>query len=380
MLAALTLLLPSALALHFSAAPGVHRGPHARWTLDGVRLTAADSGDSLAFRVRDALLDEEERPYIVWSESDPRPLKVNLDLLNYRARRLEQKGNFNGALETLRWCTKLDPNDGRAWIARARLREKVGDEHAVDEALDLLSEGLKWEPESAYLLQAMGAMQERRGECEEALELFTAAVRGDPKHAPAWVATGLLLERRKQYDAAAQCLRTAVRVAPRSYYVWQVLGEWHKRRGELGSAREAYRRSLQLNQHNAATFHAWGVLEWRCANHELAAVLFRKGLEASPRNRYILQSWGCMEARTGNTTGAAALFVRASSKRARADGATWQARALQLIAEGQEDEARACFERGIAAEPTHMPLYHACAHLEKDEPPLGADESPLTLR
>ena len=358
----LLLLCPLALQLSppHCIGPLLRIGARRATTLALVPLPA-DASDSLAFRVRDALIEEDERPFLKLSGNEPRPLKVNLDLLNYRARRLEQKGDVHRASETLEWCTKLDPNDGRAWIARARLRERAG---AFDEALELLSEGLRWEPESAYLLQATGAVHERAGSTDEALEAYSAAVRANPRHAPAWVACGLLLERQRQYDAAAQCLRLAGRVAPASYFVWQVIGEWHKRRGELGSAREAYRRSLQLNSRNAATYHAWGVLEWRCAHHSLAAILFQKGLEASPHNRYILQSWGCMEARTGNLTGAEAIFARARRRRSRPDGATWQARALQLAAQGQLDEAREAFERGVALEPTHTPLYHAWGQVE----------------
>ena len=275
----------------------------ARFAQSKVSLLATTAGgDELAFRVRDAILDEEERPYVLWSEDGPKPLKINLDLLNWRARELERRRDVkpmpqrpfffpaqvryffadlipvrvcppslarqvDGARKTFEYCCSLDPNDGRAWIARARLQEKDG---LPENAEALLKEGLQWEPSSAYLLQAYGSLQERRGKGDEALELYAAAVRGDPRHAPAWVASGLLLERRRQHDAAATCLLMAKSVAPKSYFVWQVIGEWHKRRGELSSAREAYRRSLQQNPRNAATFHAWGVLEWRCGHQELA--------------------------------------------------------------------------------------------------------------
>ena len=326
--------------------------------------------DDLAVRVLNTLLDDEEKPFVIWSETGPKPLKINLDLLNHRARVLERRGDTEAALETFEYCCSIDPNDGRAWLARARIRERAG---VPEEAQRLLVEALEWEPENAYLLQAYGALQERRGKSDEALELYTAAVRASPKHAPAWVACGLLLEKRRKPEAAATCFLTASSVAPRSYFVWQVLGEWRKRRGELGSAREAYRRSLQLNQKNAATFHAWGVLEWRCGHHELATQLFRKGLEASPANRYILQSWACMEARSGRSEEAQKLFANATKRRGprrtknRPDGATWQARALQCLKEGKVREARACLERGVAIEPMHVPLYHAWGQLELEQ-------------
>ena len=340
------------------------------------RVTAPRlSDDALSVRVLGALLDAEEKPYLLWRE-DMRPLSINLDLLNHRAKMLERRRDRRGASQTLERCCEIDPMDGRAWLAKARICERDG---RPKEAAELLKQGLRYDTENAYLLQAYGALQARRGRSDEALELYTAAVKASPRHAPAWVACGLLLEKRRQHDAAAACFMMAQRVAPRSYYAWQVIGEWHKRRGELGSAREAYHRSLQLNMGNAASYHAWGVLEWRCGHHELASQLFKKGLAASPKNRYILQSWAVMEARAGKSLEAQRLFAQATDSSGgkqgrggkprgmRPDGATWQAKALQCRAEGKFLQARRNFERGIAVDRTHIPLYHAWGQLELEQ-------------
>lgn len=84
-----------------------------------------------------------------------------------------------------------------------------------------------------------------------------------------------------------------------------------------------------------------------------------------PRNRFLLQSWACMEARSGNSAQASLLF-EAATKQGAADGATWQARALQMSAEGKVSEARQLFARGVEADPTHVPLFHAWATMEAD--------------
>lgn len=220
------------------------------------------SPQGLAFRVREALIDAEEAPYRVWSESGPRVLKVNLDLLANRARTLALRGDFPRAMETYERCAKLDPLDGRAWLGLSQMYRKRGRE---DEAERVLLEGLRWDGQNAFLLQAYGRLQEQRGRQDEALELYGRAVRARPQHAASWVACGLLLQKRRQGGAAEACLKVACTVAPTSYYVWQVVGQWHKKRGELSLARAAFRRSLQLNSKNAATYHAWGVLEWRSA-------------------------------------------------------------------------------------------------------------------
>ena len=317
--------------------------------------------EALAARVRDALIEEEERPYQVWKEEE-RPLKINLDLLTYRARKLAQRGDRRGAVATYKRCIQLDPLDGRSWLGLSQLRVK---QNRLTDAEELLLQGIKSCPSNAYLLQGYGRLQEKQGKQDEALALYQRAVRAQPQHEAAWVALGLLLGKRKKAAAAGQCLRLACVVAPKSYYAWQVVGLWYKQQGELSAAREAFRTSLQLNSRNAATFHAWGVLEWRCGHVEIARELFRKGLQAQPRNSYLLQSWACMEARGGNSARATQLF-EAAERQGCADGASWQARAMQQAAEGAVDEARRCFAKGIAAEPTHVPLFHAWATMEAD--------------
>lgn len=222
-------------------------------------LAQSVSSNALAARVRDALIEEEERPYQVWKE-DERPLRINLDLLTYRARKLAQWGNRKGAIRTYKRCIELDPLDGRAWLGLAQIRIE---QKRLKEAGELLRQGIKKDPTNAFLIQAYGKLHELLDKPDEALELYQRAVRTQPRHSPSWVALGLLLGKRKQWLASGKCLQIACTVAPKSYFAWQVMGQWHKQQGDLVAAREAFRRSLLLNNRNAATFHAWGMLEWR---------------------------------------------------------------------------------------------------------------------
>ncbi len=204
------------------------RGPLAKLTAR-TDLLDESSRRSLSYRVREALLDEEEKPYIVWRSDKPRPIGINLDMLNYRARTLMKRGDLDGSIATYKHCTELDPEDGRAWLAISRWHEK---QRRFREAEEALEAGVEYNPESAHLLQASGALSQRRGRSDDALQAYTKALRVNPLHSPAWVACALLLERRGQEEAAWRCLCLAKSAAPRSYYVWQVVGQWHRRRGE----------------------------------------------------------------------------------------------------------------------------------------------------
>ena len=99
----------------------------------------AAAREALSLRVRKALLDEEEKPYTVWSQAPSAPLRANLDLLLYRARVLRQKRDFAGARETLRRCTQLDANDGRAWLALSKLEELLAEADYECEKLGVMT-------------------------------------------------------------------------------------------------------------------------------------------------------------------------------------------------------------------------------------------------
>ena len=86
------------------------------------RCNAVCSNDALSYRVREALLDAEEQPYTVWSEGSPRPLKVNLDLLTWRARLLSRENRLAESQQTYKRCIELDPLDGRAFLGLSRLQ------------------------------------------------------------------------------------------------------------------------------------------------------------------------------------------------------------------------------------------------------------------
>ena len=142
--------------------------PHCRRRAAAPRCS--ERQEWLSWRVREALLDDAERLFTVWTEGEPRPLKVNLDLLAHRARVLLRRGDESGAMETWKRCQELDPSDGRAWLAMAKYQARIG---AYDEAERTLRSGLKWEPESAFLLQTYGWLQEKRGAPDEALALYS---------------------------------------------------------------------------------------------------------------------------------------------------------------------------------------------------------------
>ena len=212
---------PAAWSVLVLLSPPSHRAPR-------MQQSPAQSGfpaKALATRVRDALIEQEERPYEVWREQE-RPLKINLDLLTHRARKLNQRGQRRGAIATYKRCIELDPFDGRGWLGLSQIRLK---QNRHEEAEELLQQGIKNDPGNPYLLQAYGKLQESRDRPDDALALYQRAVRSKPRHAAAWVALGLLLGKRKKTAAAGECPHR-VCGGSGSYYVWQVMGQWYSSR------------------------------------------------------------------------------------------------------------------------------------------------------
>ena len=344
----------------------------------GEALPAAGEGDlfgsmsELSRKVEASLMSQYDERVPAPPPQARRALAVNLDLLNHVAREARRRGDYGEAVRTWQRCLRIDPHDGRAWLALARLAER---RRSFDKAERLYQEGIRFCPESPYLLQAYGAYHERRGDLSNALRLYALGARSDRDHCASWVALGKLLSRLGDDAAADACLARAVEADGAGYVAWHARAcHLWDRMGDEPGGRAAFEASLRLNPSNAATFQAWGAREAQSGNLAEAAALFERGDEAYRGNTYLLTAWALLEAKRGDEERAVALFERALRRaedlltRSRVrDGAVWQAYGAFLRSVGDLDGARRLFARGTEAAPRHLPTYNAWACAEAAE-------------
>lgn len=312
---------------------------------------------------------EERKKEFVWGggprkEDYDRPLKVNLDILTYRARRAQQRKNYTLAVRLWKRAMEMDPKDGRAWVAMGNYESKT--KRNPNRAREMYNEGLESCPGNAYLLQALGILEQRQGDLSLAMELFKKATRLDPTHVASWVARGELESRFRRPSEARLCFRRAVQAEPKSYYAWHcwaILEE--KCKNEL-AARELFRRSISANPRNAASYQAWGVLEARLGNLDMAVELFEKGHEASPKNTHVMQAWACIESRRGNSELAISLLEKAMGIRP-SDAAVYQAYAMLCRDLDDSEGALRLLELGLKADKTHLANYEVLGRIRANK-------------
>jgi len=352
-----------------------------------------------------------------------RPLKINLDLLTWRAKREAKRRRPDEARKLYRTCLEVDQFDGRAWLALSRDAER----HLKDSQLaaQYLKEGLERNPDNAHLLQAQGAYYERKGNRRFAMDHYERALRADPTHVASWVSKARLLDRKfrlayqppvvededddvlddsdsssdsssdspggvvvlEKYQAktvrdeldlqkARNCYERALELEPKNERALISAAWFEARTGDVLEARDLYERATLANPGNAYTWTAWaGLEEVYSEDPAVARNLYAKAHAAHRTNTRCLLSWARYEDQLGNVTGALVLLRKATQVKGTYQflanqGKCRDASVYALLGDlaskrlGNVDAARAAFKRGIQLDPTHPACYLKYAEVE----------------
>ncbi len=165
-------------------------------------------------------------------------------------------GHYAEAEEDFDRAGRLSPeNDlvyaglGLAAIQRGRL----------DDAIVLLRERVRTDPNSAPLWYLLGSALIRNGaqegspEFREAQETFSRAIRLGTKLPYPYIELAKIYLRTDQTDAALPLLDQAVKLGPNERSAWSQLAIAYRRKGEMDKVRAALNRVLALNQEDRTT-------------------------------------------------------------------------------------------------------------------------------
>ena len=301
-------------------------------------------------------------PFIEETDLRPRPVKANIDLLCYYAKKEFTTGNFEEAESLYNRAIDLDPYDGRAYLGNSKVRAHL---HDYITSREYLMNGLKLSPENPYLLQALGMHEQRQHNYEKALTIFNTCIKTNPKHTAAYVSKGNLLGREYGINSAniasaRACYQKAVKIDPSNEVAWHAWGMFERKiTKSFKLAATLLAKATEINPRGGRCWHAWAMLEWKDnKNIDFARSLFQRAIRAYEKNGHSYQAWACLEKEQGDYEVAFKLFRKAIDVRPR-DGAAYQAYAIARKEVEEFDKAEELFKLGIEKDPYHCPLYQA---------------------
>lgn len=280
------------------------------------------------------------------------PLKLNSDRLTYHAKKELAKGHLEEARELYEEAVRIDPRDGRGYLGLSRISTKRRDFTSAKKYLKL---GIanSYDPETngsnAFLLQALGCLEERIGHLSEAEKLYIQAAKERPYHAAAWVALAQLRTRklRKGAHAGRVCYQSAERELiiagkPPSSHVYTAWASLEYRKaGDFRRAKELFEKAVQCDPKCSAAYLQYGVMEADREHWDEAKACFEKVLKFDQNNSRVLQAYAIMESKRpgGDSRDVIDLFERALQANPR-DAGVLQAYALFVVDLGDINAGR----------------------------------------
>ena len=326
--------------------------------------------------------------------------------------KLESKTNLHEARKILVRGMKMYPRDYKLLQAAGNIEERLGN---VTAARDLYSASLHIEPHAPTLIayamlelrcpsssHGSSSHEEGDGGGEKSnitmvRKLFDEALLIDPKHGPLYNAYGNLELREGNTDKARQLYEDGINAnCIDASSVYHGLAKLHLSLGEVEEARTVLQRGLSLfgtsgdksaksnnnsttlhqkkHHHHHATqqrntnvaflSHTLAMIELKCNNNPLAAKeVLEQGLWHSRNSPQLLLAMALCESRLGNENTARAMFER-SLRADQCHAQAWQAFGFMEMMAGNFHTAKTLFECGLKNSPTHGALWQAYGTLE----------------
>ncbi|CAN0855400.1 Protein high chlorophyll fluorescent 107 [Linum grandiflorum] len=307
----------------------------------------------------------EENP----AAAQGKPLTVNLDLDLYKAKVSIRNFKYQEAEAILQKCISRWPEDGRAYVALAKVygkQSKAGEARAVYEKACQASQG-----ENPYIWQCWAVLENRMGNVRRARELFDAATVADKKHIAAWHGWAVLELKQGNVKKARQLLFKALKYCRGNEYVYQTLALLEARANRTEQARYLFRQATKSNPNSCASWLSWAQMEMKVENNLVARKLFEKAVQASPKNRFAWQVWGTFEANIGNVEKARKLLKIGHALNPK-DPVILQSLALIEYKHSTANLARVLFRKASELDPRHQPVWTAWGWMEWKEGNISA--------
>jgi tetratricopeptide (TPR) repeat protein len=215
-----------------------------------------------------------------------------------------------------------------------------------DQALELLSDKVRYFDQNAGLRVAVAQLHAMRGEWDQAVDLFQQAALLQPDNLQTAEDLALALAAAGRHDDAIDALQRLIdrRGGEPRADLLRALAESYRLTDRHRDARQVYVELVRRDPEDGESWLRLGELAWQAGDLSGALTASQRAMAVSPRQSrpYVLA--GLVWKKRGQPVQAAELFARAASFDPE-QAEPWLLRGLALEEAGQIDEARRAYEQ-----------------------------------
>ena len=202
------------------------------------------------------------------------------------AKDLEEQGRWSEALAEYRAAAVNAPDDAVHPFNVARMLLRL---RQTDDAVDALNTTLSIDAKHVGALALLGEIHERRGEMPRALQLFTEALAIEPDSARILFRQGSLLVRGGQLEPGVAALQRSLELAPENVRARVNLGIALAQSGRFDAAEPQLREAVRLDPADSEALYNLGLLLASSERFEEAERLLADAARIAPNDPSIGQ-------------------------------------------------------------------------------------------
>jgi tetratricopeptide (TPR) repeat protein len=283
-------------------------------------------------------------------------LKANpkdADALDYRGQIQLQKGDANGAVDSLQQAVKSDSNNA---VAHYHLGRALELQHNEAQAEAEWHEAVGLRPDLTDAQRALAATEIRRGDIDALTQTAQQIIYGAPTAPDGYLLRSVAEMNRQKFSEAEQDMRKAAELAPASATPYVYMGNLHQAQKQYAEAIKFYQQALDKDA--AATDALQGMMNTYLAQKQLdpAIAAARTQIAKSPNNSGFYDLLGTALFQKKDFSGADAAFHKAVELDKDNSDALLKLAQAQA-AEGSVSQALATYQQSIKDHPREISFY-----------------------
>lgn len=190
---------------------------------------------------------------------------------------------YNEALEAFDYAMAIKHNVIEPYAAKGDVYMNT---HQYEKAIDVLTEGLRYDEKNTDVLVSLGAAYEQCEKYDRAIHYYRMAIKYDHRHANAYYGLGNCLMEMEKYSEALHFYNKAIAYDPEQSNVnfWLGKAQAEYEIGNLASAIEAYEKVFEIYSALPELWLDWSFIYYELGDYDRAISLICSGIEELPDN------------------------------------------------------------------------------------------------